>query len=111
MYKLRNLAISGGMLLLIVALGALAIARPAAAQGQNCAPHDAVVARLAERYGETRQSIGVTQNNAVMEVFASAETGTWTITVTMPNGPTCLVAAGASFENLREALPAPGSPA
>ena len=50
-------------------------------------------------------------NNAVVEVFASDETGTWTITVTTPNGMTCLVASGQSFEALAEALPAKGNDA
>ena len=72
---------------------------------------DAVVDRLAEGYGETRQSMGLGANNAVIEVFASAETGTWTITVTTPNGLTCLVASGQSFETLAEALPAKGNDA
>lgn len=73
--------------------------------GRNCAPRDAVVSRLAEGYGETRRSMGLGANNAVVEVFASEETGTWTITVTSPNGLTCLVASGQSFETLAEALP------
>ena len=77
----------------------------AAQAGRNCAPRDAVVERLAEGYGETRQSMGLGANNAVVEVFASEETGTWTITVTMPSGLTCLVASGQSFETLAEALP------
>lgn len=65
---------------------------------QNCAPRDRVVARLAESFGETRQSIGLAPNNGVVEVFASRETGSWTITVTMPTGVTCLVASGQSYE-------------
>jgi hypothetical protein len=84
---------------------------PAAAQGsQSCAPRDHVVARLAERYGETRQSMGLGSNSAVMEVFASLETGTWTITVTTPQGVTCLVASGQAYAELREALPPKGDP-
>lgn len=78
---------------------------------QNCAPREAVVNRLASGYGETRQSMGLGANNNVVEVFASAETGTWTITVTMPNGLTCLVASGQAFEELAEALPADESDA
>lgn len=77
----------------------------AAQNARNCAPRDAVVSRLAEGYGETRQSMGLGANNAVVEVFASEETGTWTITITSPNGMTCLVASGQSFETLAEALP------
>lgn len=82
-----------------------------AQQGRNCAPRDSVVDRLAEGYGESRKSIGLGANNAVVEVFASDETGTWTITVTTPNGLTCLVASGQSYEELAEALPAKGNDA
>lgn len=82
------------------------------AQGlQNCAPREKVVERLASKYGETRQSMGLGSNNAVMEVFASLETGTWTITVTMVSGVTCLVASGQAFEEWAEALPPKGDPA
>ncbi|XDA97782.1 hypothetical protein AB1M95_16960 [Sulfitobacter sp. LCG007] len=76
-----------------------------AAQSRNCAPREAVVDRLATGYGESRQSMGLGSNNAVVEVFASDETGTWTITVTTPNGLTCLVASGQSYETLAEAKP------
>ena len=82
-----------------------------AQNARNCAPREAVVDRLARKYGETRQSIGLGANNAMVEVFASDETGTWTITVTMPNGVTCLVASGQAFEELAEALPAAGNDA
>lgn len=68
-------------------------------------PRETVVARLASTYGETRQSIGLGSNNSVVEVFASVESGTWTITVTTAAGLTCLVASGQSFETLAEALP------
>jgi hypothetical protein len=43
-------------------------------------------------------------NNRIIEVFASDETGSWTITITSPDGTTCLVAAGQFWENL---LPPP----
>ncbi|MEM6311544.1 MAG: hypothetical protein AAF754_15995 [Pseudomonadota bacterium] len=78
---------------------------------RNCAPREAVVDRLADGYGESRQSMGLGANNQVVEIFASSETGTWTITVTMPNGLTCLVASGQAFEELAEALPEAGDDA
>ena len=81
-------------------------ASPALAEGRpQCASRDAVVAQLATGYGETRRNIGLAGSNAVMEMFASDATGTWTITITLPNGITCLVAAGQSFEAVAEALP------
>lgn len=92
----------------IILLLAFLIAGPAAAQSGNCGPRDAVVARLAESYGETRRSIGLGANNALMEVFASTQTGTWTITVTLANGMTCLIAAGQAFETVTDALPKKG---
>ena len=82
-----------------------------AQQQRNCGPRDIVVNRLAEGYGETRQSMGLGANNAVIEVFASEESGSWTITVTTPNGLTCLVASGQAYEPLAEALPAKGNDA
>ncbi|MCR8827408.1 hypothetical protein [Pseudosulfitobacter koreensis] len=91
----------------------LAAAGHAAAQAntRNCGPRALVVDRLATTYGETRQSMGLGTGNQVIEVFASSETGTWTITVTTPAGMTCLVASGQAFEELAEALPAPGNDA
>lgn len=84
----------------------IAMTTDALAQGANCAPRDMVLSRLAEKYKESRQSMGLGTNNQVMELFASDETGSWTILVTMPNGMTCLVASGQAFEALAEALPA-----
>lgn len=75
------------------------------AQSRNCADHASVVERLASGYGETRQSIGLGSDNSIVEVFASLETGTWTIVVTVAGGPSCLVASGQSFQVLAEALP------
>lgn len=84
----------------LIAATALAVFHGAGAfaQGASCATHDTVVKRLADGYGETRQSIGLAPNNSVVEVFASLETGTWTITVTNTSGITCLVASGQSYE-------------
>jgi hypothetical protein len=84
----------------------LAVTGAASAQiPRNCAPRSAVIMRLAEGYGETRQAMGLGANNAMVEVFASDETGSWTITITTPNGLTCLMASGQAFEELAEALP------
>lgn len=77
----------------------------------QCAPRQGVLAQLTQKYGETRRGIGIAGNAQMMELFASATTGSWTITVTLPDGMMCLVATGQSFEPLSEALPAPGDPA
>lgn len=85
--------------LLSFGIGALILATDhAQAQGRSCGPHAQVVERLATQYGERRQSIGLGADNSVVETYASDTTGTWTITVTVASGLTCLVAAGEAFE-------------
>ncbi|WP_170573854.1 hypothetical protein [Ruegeria atlantica] len=74
-------------------------------QASTCAPREDVMKRLAETYGETRRSIGIARQGAVMEIYASDQTGSWTITVTLPDGITCLVASGQAYEAMVEALP------
>ncbi len=90
------LALTAGVFLSLGANSALA--------QQNCAPRSVVVDRLSEAFGESRQAIGMAQQGRVVEVFASLESGTWTITITLPSGVTCLVASGESFEHLNEDL-------
>jgi hypothetical protein len=89
---------------MVLALGLTATAGTASfAQGASCANRDIIVERLADKYGETRQSAGLNQNNGIVEIFASAETGTWTILVTMPTGVSCLMAAGKAWEGMADA--------
>lgn len=92
----------------ILAIFALALGSgQASAQTNNCGPREQVLDRLATKYGETRQSMGLGAQGQVMEVFASPQSRSWTITVTLPNGMTCLVASGQSYEALAEALQKP----
>ena len=85
-----------------------------AANAAQCAPRDQVVAGLATGFDEVRRAAGLTGNAEgqaqVLEVFTSTA-GTWTITVTMPDGMTCLVASGQAWEDITDKLPAKGDPA
>ena len=72
-----------------------------AASGQHlaqCGNRAAIVCNLSKKYDETRQSVGLGADNALVEIFASNATGSWTITVTKAGGPTCLVASDRAFE-------------
>ena len=92
--------------------GLILMTSPAFAQQQpQCGARAAVVKTLGEKYAETRRSIGISANNLVMEVYAAEDSGTWTITVTTPQGLTCLVASGQGYEAVVEELPAKGDPA
>lgn len=94
-----------------LSLGLAALLAADLAQAQNvrrnmCAERKIVLKKLTGQYGETRRSMGLAANSGIIEMHASGETGSWTITVTHPNGMTCLVAAGTSFEAVNEELPA-----
>ena len=94
------------LFLMSLAFGAMLLtAHMAGAQGRNCADHAAVVERLAVHYKESRQVLAQNGGNGVLEVFASTETGTWTITITRPDGLTCIVAAGDNYQFVADSIP------
>jgi hypothetical protein len=97
------------MFALSLGLGGMIAASDIAFGNTQCDTRDRVVAMLADKYGETRRGLGIAGQNAVMEIFAATDTGTWTITVTLPDGRMCLMASGAGYETLTEELPAKGS--
>ncbi|WP_128515067.1 hypothetical protein [Tabrizicola thermarum] len=99
------------MFALSFGLAAMLAAADIAHGAPQCDSREAVTALLADRYGETRRSIGIAGQAAVMELFASDATGTWSITLTLPDGRMCLMASGSNYEALTEDLPAGGDPA
>lgn len=73
--------------------------------GLQCGARDAVLAQLADEYGETRHGIGMAANQSVMEVFASTASGSWTIAVAISDGTTCLVVGGDGHEAMPKPCP------
>lgn len=84
-------------------------ATPAQSQAQpsNCAPRSIVIDRLADQYGESRQTIALTANQSLMEIYANEETGSWTATITQDGQISCMVAAGTFYDEVNEELPDP----
>jgi len=70
-----------------------------------CGQRDHVVAQLHTRFGEQVRAVGLAGQTRIVEVFASDETGSWTITVTSLDGVTCLLASGQHYESLPPAPP------
>lgn len=77
----------------------------------DCGPRAQVLEVLAGTYRETRRGIGLAGPQQMVEVFASGTTGSWTNTVTLPDGRMCLIGAGQSWEDRAEPLPGTGAPA
>ncbi len=89
---MKTLSIAAGLSLAFATTWTLA---PAEALAQTaCSPRDNVVGHLAKKYGEAPVAIGVTNKGGLVEVLTTGDGDTWTIIVSMPNGTSCLVAAG-----------------
>ena len=91
----------------LTALALVAMTLPARAEGGGrppCAPRAEMVERLSARFGETRRGIGLARGNRILEVFASDDSGSWTVVVTLPDGRACLLAAGRAWEDRMDDL-------
>jgi len=92
-------------------VASLLMAVPAAAQQGKCNTRAVIASLLAGEYQETRRAMAMTQPaGTLLEIYAGEPGGTWTITITTPSGPTCIVAAGTSWQPVRDAAPVPGAP-
>ena len=64
-----------------------------------CNDRAAVLKYLTERHGEAPVGVGILGNGAgVAELHTAPDGKSWTFTVTMPNGITCVLADGRPWE-------------
>lgn len=73
----------------------------------NCGQRATVLKYLSAKYSEKPIAMGVAASGGLIEVLTSKEGSTFTIIVTTPEGDTCMVAAGQSWENLADDLARP----
>jgi hypothetical protein len=66
----------------------------------NCASREIVLDHLQRQYQETPIAAGRANNGGTVEVFTNSSFTTWTIMITMPDGRTCMMAAGDSWHSL-----------
>ena len=91
-----------------VVSGLVVLAAPVLAA--NCADRDLVVERLKAHYDESFAAGGLQtmqDKQTLVEVWASDETGTFTVMLTSPDGLSCVVATGTDWH--QKALEAPES--
>jgi len=106
----RKAAIAGIMALALMALGP----RQAEAQpAKVCLPPTAsLIEQLGTEYGEVLTAAGVDAAGNLVQVYSSDDRGTWTIAVTTPGGPTCIVSTGEGWVREQAAeIQTPGNPA
>ena len=81
---------------IIAVAAALTLALPAHAT-TACSERDKVVALLANKHSEAPVSRALAANGSVVEVFTTENGDSWTLTMTLPNGKTCLMATGQAW--------------
>lgn len=93
---------------LLTALGstaALLVASQPAASQMVCGNRVEIVDALQEGHSEQRTAAGISGNGGLVELF-TGEKGSWTLLMTIPGGPTCLIGAGEEWEGFeRKELP------
>ncbi len=94
---------------LIVAAFLWGAVAPQAHAQALCGDRTALVERLEQEFSETPQALGLSEDGALVEVMVSPSGG-WTILVTYPKRPSCVVATGEGWESLLVPVPA-GQPA
>lgn len=83
----------------LVVTASVALAPAAAAQGgpMVCGERVAIVNSLQSGHDEQKTAAGLSGTGAVIELF-TGDTGSWTLLLTLPGGPTCLLGAGEAWE-------------
>jgi hypothetical protein len=76
-----------------------AVASPANAQSAQmvCGERVEIVNALESGHQEQKTAAGLSGNGGLVELF-TGDAGTWTLLLTLPGGPTCLLGAGEAWE-------------
>lgn len=72
------------------------VTQPAQSQ-MVCGKRVDIVKALEDGHSEQRSAAGLSGNGGLVELF-TGQKGTWTLLMTMPGGPTCLLGAGEEWE-------------
>ena len=70
-----------------------------AQQAQPCASQEAMTRQLDQKYEEAIRGVGLQSNGLLVGLYRTADGTTWTIVTMRPDGLTCIVAAGKSWED------------
>lgn len=97
----------------VLALTAPGVGQAIAQSVSVCPPQStSLVDQLGEEYGEVLTAAGVDAAGNLVQVYSSDDQGTWTIAVTVPGGPTCVVSSGEGWVREHDTeTPEQGNPA
>ncbi len=84
-------------------------AEPPSAGPALCDDYRTIVELLARRYDERPLSLGLGDDGRVIELFTSRDGGSWTMLSVAPDGRSCVLATGRSWQRRRAAIAEPGA--
>lgn len=99
----RRLPLLVALLAFLVPGGAVAYPRP------PCGDTETIRQQLADRHGEAPVAAGITLRGNMIQIFASEDHSTWTVVITRPGGPSCLMQAGRDWMTIEHDIEGPGS--
>lgn len=87
--------------LILLVLGFLAL-EPSVASAQQppCGQRTTIVEWLEKQFDEKRAGIGISLEGRLVEIFTSGS-GSWTVLMTFPGGPTCLILSGENWHPIK----------
>ncbi|MHA1545446.1 MAG: hypothetical protein ACTSUY_03335 [Alphaproteobacteria bacterium] len=78
------------------------------AEAAICGSYAQVKDLLSDRYKESPKSVGMVADKGVVQLFTS-DGGTWSIILTSTQGRSCVIAAGHTWQEIKQVLA--GAPA
>lgn len=81
------------------AIVALTLSSPASAQ-MVCGDRVEIIKALENGHEEQKTASALSGNGGLVELY-TATTGSWTLLLTLPGGPTCLMGSGEEWESWR----------
>lgn len=72
------------------------------AEAASCAMREQIVEKLTSSYHESLTATGLQNAEALVEIWSSPESGTFTILVTRPNGISCVVSTGEHWTTIKQ---------
>lgn len=87
---------------LIAAAACLAAMASSAEAQMLCKQRTDILQQLATGYQEVPAALGLAANGSLVELIRHPEGKTWTIIITQPNGVSCVMATGESWQRIEQ---------
>ncbi len=79
------------------ALGLLLLTQGAVRAQPVCMSHDELARRLHERFQEVQVANAISNNGALVELYATSDHSSWTLAMTRPGEMSCVLVAGEAW--------------